>query len=52
MMKFIRWILGLCPHKYEVIHEVRLSTSGGVYLSTAYHCRCTLCGNMKQFKMK
>lgn len=52
MIKFICWLLGLCQHKYEIIHEVRLSTTDEVYVSTNYHCRCTLCGNMKQFKMK
>jgi hypothetical protein len=47
VIKVIRWLLGLCNHKWEVLAHKQLERSGfGVVGSRVYH-RCTICTQIK-----
>ncbi len=48
MIKLLKWLLGLCDHKYEVIKETTIiDPEDRISTGTSYKCKCTLCGKLK-----
>lgn len=65
MLRIVRWLLGLCDHRYEVIHveDVRWNSSMGGMIACdlakagtlhhrAYTQACPHCGNVKVNRVK
>jgi hypothetical protein len=46
-MKWIRFLLGLCNHRWEIKDEIQL-TLGGKTVGERYILRCKECGHLKK----
>ena len=46
-MDFIRWLFGLCRHKWATIKVLGVYRNGNELIAHEYHLRCERCGDIK-----
>ena len=52
-MRWIRKLLGLCEHHFEIIASGYIKHSSGIGTSGDwYNCRCKKCGKMKNYNFR
>ena len=55
LLKFFRWLIGGCDHRWEIFDEATVTTrdEDGIERErfTRYFLRCTKCGNLKTKNM-